>query len=392
MIGRARAASEARRRWVRLLPAALMLLLAAPRAGAADPAPPFRLCADPDNLPFSSKSDTTPGFYVELGRDIAARLGRPFEPVWTPTYFTKRAIRTTLLAGQCDGFIGVPDDPDFMGPRLIFSKPVIALGYGLVVPKDQAVTGLADLAGRGVAVQFASPPQNLLATRNDLHLVTVTSPEEGMDALAHGRADAAFIWAPSAGWIDKTALHDAYKVVPVAGDHMQWLATIAFRREQTALRDEVDRALDALAASIATLADKYGFPTAAPVQLAATETTTSGASGAEVSSGGVSAPGQAPAAPPRAAASPGKDPEEIAAGHELFNANCSHCHGPDAVQGERRINLRLLHHRYGDEMDQVFVTTVTHGRVPKGMPDWSGILSDDQFRKILAFLHSVQEP
>jgi hypothetical protein len=72
-----------------------------------------------------------PGLYVELGRRIADRLGRPFEPVWTLGYFGKRAVRTTLLAGRCDGFIGLPDDPGFMGPRLIFSKPVLRLGYAL---------------------------------------------------------------------------------------------------------------------------------------------------------------------------------------------------------------------------------------------------------------------
>jgi mono/diheme cytochrome c family protein len=36
--------------------------------------------------------------------------------------------------------------------------------------------------------------------------------------------------------------------------------------------------------------------------------------------------------------------------------------------------------------------TVTHGRVRKGMPNWSGVFSDEEFRKILAFLTSVQDP
>ena len=56
--------------------------------------------------------------------------------------------------------------------------------------------------------------------------------------------------------------------------------------------------------------------------------------------------------------------------------------GPDAVQGERRRNLRLLHHRYGDECDRLFMTTVTRGRVDKGMPNWSGVLTEEQFQKI----------
>src|SRR5215467_2705000 len=70
--------------------AAFLSVLALARAAGAEEAPPFRLCADPDNLPFSGRNADTPGFYIELGREIAARLGRSFEPVWTPTYFAQR--------------------------------------------------------------------------------------------------------------------------------------------------------------------------------------------------------------------------------------------------------------------------------------------------------------
>jgi polar amino acid transport system substrate-binding protein len=96
----------------------------------------------------------------------------------------------------------------------------------------------------------------------------------------------------------------------------------------------------------------------------------------------------AAAGPPK----PASGTQEVAAGHELFNENCEHCHGPDAVEGIEQRNLRHLHQRYGDRMDQVFMDTVTHGRVTKGMPNWSGILTKAELRKILAFLHSVQAP
>jgi mono/diheme cytochrome c family protein len=43
-------------------------------------------------------------------------------------------------------------------------------------------------------------------------------------------------------------------------------------------------------------------------------------------------------------------------------------------------------------MSSTFMYTVTHGRVKKGMPNWNGIISTDEFQKILAFLASVQEP
>ena len=67
-------------------------------------------------------------------------MGRPVAPVWNLTYFGKRAIRTTLLAGKCDASIGLPQDKDFMGPKVIFSKPLIDVvpgrgsGFSLEAP------------------------------------------------------------------------------------------------------------------------------------------------------------------------------------------------------------------------------------------------------------------
>ena len=77
-------------------------------------------------------------------------------------------------------------------------------------------------------------------------------------------------------------------------------------------------------------------------------------------------------------------------GHGLFNQYCSHCHGPNAVQGERPRDLRRLTIRYGQEAPAVFYQTVSHGRLDKGMPVWTGILSDDVLWRIFTYLQSVQ--
>ncbi|MCL2430445.1 MAG: transporter substrate-binding domain-containing protein, partial [Alphaproteobacteria bacterium] len=354
---------------------------------AAEDAPPFRLCADPDNLPFSSKSASTPGFYIELGQAIAAKLGRPFVPVWEPTYIARRAVRTSLLEGRCDGFAGLPDEPDLLGPRLILSKPIVTIGYALMLPQGIAVKSLSDLASSRVAVQFASPPQSLLATRTDVETVTVLSPEEAVRDLTERRADTAFIWGPSAGWLAKTQFGGAYHVVPVAGPHMQWRAAIGFRSDDVALRDHVNAAISELGPATDALMMKYGFPREPALALATVEQPNPGVP--------VATPAETPrgATPSRQTA--GAEAPQLGdadAGHTLFNENCSHCHGPNAVEGERRRNLRLLHHRYGDDLEQVFMTTVALGRMTKGMPSWSGILTLEQAQDILAFLRSVQEP
>jgi polar amino acid transport system substrate-binding protein len=364
------------------------------RPRAEENAAPLRLCVDPDNLPFSSANATTPGFYIELGEQIARALGRPFQPVWVPTFYTKRQIRMKLLAGQCDGFVGVPDDASFMGPRLIFTQPIVQLGYALIAPAAMAVSNVESLHGKRVAVQFSTPPQTLLARETDVQMVTVLSPEEAIRDLADGKADAAFIWGASAGWLNLSVLHGADRVVPIGGEHTQWGASIAFRQDQTDLRDSVDHALAGLGSTISALAVKYGFPAPAVVSPASSDDS-GGKSPRQDAATQNGADAGSAAAPPSAAAgatAAALHADDIAAGRKLFNTTCAHCHGPDAVQGEQRRNLRMLRERYGDDFPQMFMNTVTHGRVSKGMPNWSGIISDDEFRKILAFLTSVQEP
>ena len=61
-----------------------------------------RVCADPDNLPFSSKDPATPGFEVELARALDTDVS--FH--WVPTYRWPVVARR-LLDRRCDLFFGV---------------------------------------------------------------------------------------------------------------------------------------------------------------------------------------------------------------------------------------------------------------------------------------------
>ncbi len=374
---------------------------ALPTGGAAG-GEPLNFCADPDDLPFSAQSGGAPGLYLELGQAVAGALGRPFNAVWSQSYFGKRTVRETLLAGKCDAYIGLPDSKNFMGPKLIFSKPFLNVGYALVSRRGSALASLADLKGKRVAVQFSSSPELLIADYSDIEAVTVLDPETAMKALAAGKADAAIIWGPSAGYLNKALYQDAFIVEPVSGEGMQWRVSVGFAKSHADLRDEIDRILEASGDKIAALAAKYGFPEAEPVSLTvvgrpaapdapkivlAADDKSAGDTTGTPAPAVAAAEAAAPAAPAPAGAS---DPAVAAAGREIYNGTCSHCHGPDAVVGQKRIDLRLLNQRYGDKMDEVFHYTVTHGRPDKGMPNWTGVFSEDDFSKILAYLHTVQ--
>ena len=81
----------------------------------------------------------------------------------------------------------------------------------------------------------------------------------------------------------------------------------------------------------------------------------------------------------------------IPEGKTLFNVHCSHCHGPNAIQGERPRDLRRLNKLYGADMANAFYKTATTGRPDKGMPNWTGVLEDEQLWKIFTFLQTVQK-
>lgn len=359
---------------------------------AAETAPaPLRLCADPANLPFSSKAAgaaDAPGLYIEIGRAVAEELSRPLDIVWSLSYFGKRNMRSTMLSGQCDFTVGLPATTDFMGPSVIFSRPILNLGYALVVPRGHTASGLDSLKGRRVAVQFASPPQSLLAMRADITSVTVMNPEEGMHRLAAGEADAAFIWGPSASYVNHTTLHDQFDVIPVQAPQMQFQAAIGFAKNNAALRDAVDAVLPRLEARIRELSDKYTpVMRVPPLTLSATTRPAAANAATQMRVAANEAPA---AAALTQGGTAGATKGDVAKGAQLFNGTCAHCHGPDAIVADRKLNLRRLEHKYGEQTEAEFFTTVTHGRPAKGMPSWKGVFTHEDFVDIFAYLRTLQ--
>jgi mono/diheme cytochrome c family protein len=82
---------------------------------------------------------------------------------------------------------------------------------------------------------------------------------------------------------------------------------------------------------------------------------------------------------------------DLAKGKEVFNGTCAHCHGPNGVVEDRKINLRRLQVKYDALMEETFFTTVTNGRPAKGMPAWKEVYTTQDFVNILAYLKTIQD-
>ena len=97
-----------------------------------------------------------------------------------------------------------------------------------------------------------------------------------------------------------------------------------------------------------------------------------------------------PSAGPDAAAllAASKDPTAVAAGHTVFAAYCSACHGPDGG-GVIGPNLTDAYWIHGGTPDAIYHTVAT-GVLEKGMPAWGPTLKPDELDAVVAYVISLQ--
>lgn len=84
--------------------------------------------------------------------------------------------------------------------------------------------------------------------------------------------------------------------------------------------------------------------------------------------------------------------QAISQGEQLYNQNCTACHGINGGAGE--IGPEIVHNLSGSlrgELDDNQILAVIRNGTPRtAMPAWKGKLSEDDILKIGAFLHSLR--
>lgn len=349
-------------------------------AAASAWAAPLRICADPDNLPFSKSEGAQRGLYVDAAELIGKELKRPVEYVWWHTFNQRRALRNTILANACDAVIALPANADYKVRGVKKSQPFMDLTYALVAPPTFRFESLGDLRGKQVGVQFGTTPHIFVNATEGVRSVTFRTADELLQALSRGEIDAGLLWGPVAGYENKSRFDGRWKVTPISGPDFSSQVVIGVRSDQPNLATEIDQALVKLKPQLAALAQQYGFPSDVavaldpkwrePVAVAVTP---------------------AAAATPAAAVATASDDGAARAGRVRFNSQCSHCHGTDSITALRDRDLRRLKMRNDDRWPEVALTTIREGRPEKGMPTWKDALKEDQIQEILAFLKTIQK-
>ena len=267
-----------RRPVVRIL--AVTSLVTIPFLAASRSAPQsdrvLKVCADPDNLPFSNEKRE--GFENKLATLLAREIGDTgVAYTWWP--HRRGFVRNTLRAKECDVLIGVPRGFDPVAE----TSPYYRSTYYFVTRTDRNFhfTSFDDPKLRGLKIavnligeDYTNPPPAHALGKRGIPVVGYSTfynaeqrPEDIIKAVANGDVDVALVWGPLAGYFAKRA-SAPLTLVPLADSvddstafPLAYDIGVGVRRADKTLRAQLDSALTRRRSEILSILKEYDVPT-----------------------------------------------------------------------------------------------------------------------------------
>jgi quinoprotein dehydrogenase-associated probable ABC transporter substrate-binding protein len=261
--------------------AALIVSIAAP-ALAQDAADTLKICADPNNLPFSNRAEQ--GFENRLAQIWAREAGTQVEYTWFPQ---RRGFeRNTLNAEdterggfKCDVIVGVPSGYDLALTTRAYYRSTYALVY--VVGGKLDVANALDLttlpletrATLRIGVFTPGPAAEWLARHGLYDQMVPYSALDGdpdvypgkiiENELLAGELDAAILFGPIAGYFAARAAPTKVAVVPLRsepGIQFEFAMAAGVRFGDRERRAELESLMARTAADTAALLAEFHVP------------------------------------------------------------------------------------------------------------------------------------
>jgi mxaJ protein len=247
--------------------ALLVVLAGAP--GIASP--PLRICADPDNLPFSNQAGA--GFDNRVAVLVAHDLGR--KPVFVWARPRRGFLREQFNRNSCEVLLGVPT-----GIRgVAVSDSYYTSSYAFVTParKHWQIASFSDqhLNDQRIGLQILeedlSPPSlPLIRSGHAAQIVGFRSFGKGegdvVKAVADGRVGVAVVWGPVAGYFAHGS-RVPLTVTPVSrgynfsGIPFTYSIGLGVHQHDQALLQELNRSIRRLQPRINQILAAYAIPT-----------------------------------------------------------------------------------------------------------------------------------
>jgi quinoprotein dehydrogenase-associated probable ABC transporter substrate-binding protein len=241
----------------------------------AVPASALRVCADPNNLPFSDQDRS--GFENELAEMLGRYLHRRVEYTWWAQ--RRGALRNTLQAKSCDVVLGIPTSLELVAA----TRAYYASSYVFVSKAERAldVTSFDDprLKTLRIGVQLIgddyanTPPVHALSARGISDNVRgfsvlgdYSQPAPAarvLQAVDTGDVDIAIVWGPLAGYFaQREKKHWRLTPTPARDGAlpMRFEIGMGVRRGDQELRQRLDTFIARNGASIDALLDRFGVP------------------------------------------------------------------------------------------------------------------------------------
>jgi mxaJ protein len=233
----------------------------------------LRVCADPDNLPYSKRDGS--GFENRIAQIVAGALKARLEYVWTPP--ARGFVRKTLGANACDLLVGVPAG---FAPVLT-TRPYYRSSYVFVRRADgpAPLSGFDDarISTLRIGVQLvgdelaATPPSHALARVGAIdNVVGYTfygqgpAAERMTEAVAGGALDTALVWGPQAGYFAERAgvpmRLDTAEPPEGMASSFEFSIAMGVRKGHELLRAALDRAIDEHRREIDAILRSYNVP------------------------------------------------------------------------------------------------------------------------------------
>jgi quinoprotein dehydrogenase-associated probable ABC transporter substrate-binding protein len=230
----------------------------------------LRVCADPNNLPFSNEKQE--GFENRIAQFVAQDLHARVTYIWQR--MGRGFVRDYLNTRRCDVLIGIPTD---FRPVLT-TTPYYRSTYVFVVRRDAAYKpfSLDDDRLRSLKIgvqaldeQYSPPAEALMHRGMQDSLVPYHTVGEDagtiVQAVVDKQVDAAIVWGPLAGyWTHK--LGDVLECIPVQpeseppGFPFTFEISMGVRKGDDALRHQLEDVLHRRREDINKILTEYGVP------------------------------------------------------------------------------------------------------------------------------------
>jgi ABC-type amino acid transport substrate-binding protein len=246
------------------LAAGVCLALALPVAGEAQARTlaevkslgAISMCANADALPYASNNPQSPGFQIELGRELAAALGVQLNVEWI-------LPRRRANVVNCDMLFDTVDDPDVHEGRLLLSHPYQKSGLALGLGRGaEPVSDFKELKkGQKVGVMVGSIAAMVLGKAGK-SFSPYAFQSDMLEDLEKGEIYAAAVSGASMSYYifqhpdSGLRLARAFDSEPM----LTWNVCVGLRKSDQALLDAINQALERLLhdGSISRIYARYG--------------------------------------------------------------------------------------------------------------------------------------